>query len=932
MSTRILALLFCFCTTASLFRALAQAPTIVTQPPLTTTVLPGSSVTLSPVASGTSLTYQWHLNGIAIPGKTQQNLTFNAITLGDAGSYSLVARNGGGLSVTSRLSIVDVADTGAVVSFSNGVLQQKVYDTDGTTPLSGDRYLAQLYAGPTAGSLTPIGAAVPFNTGNIAGYWRGGTRNLASVVPGASAYAQVHVWETGRGRTFEAARSAGSKVGSSAVVFVPVTGGGGFPPGLPAVLTGLTAFNVALALPPEIVTQPASTTVAVGSPIELTVEATGGTPLRYQWQFNGANIPAATNATYTRLSAAPNHAGSYRVILSNSFGTITSSFAVVVVEETGGSVQFSNTAARAVVTAEDGVTLLSGDGYLAQLYAGTSAANLVPVSGAVPFSATVPGYWRGGVRNVPGIAPGAAAFVQARVWPTAAGNTFEAAVQQGSAVGLSAVLPVTLGGAGVPPSFPANMNNLLPFSLTRQIAPQITQPLASLAIIAGQPLVLTVGATGLQPFTYAWTFGGNPIPGANGPSLNLGPAEPADTGDYAVVVRNGHGEASSGPVRVTVVVPPSITRAPVPQVAILGNPATFSVEAAGSAPLAHQWQLNAVDIPGANNPTFTLPAVQQSNAGQYTVRISNAGGSVTTLPVALDVIVPPAITTQPADTLVVTGDPLHLEVEATGTAPLSYQWEFNGAPIAGATARTFDLGSANPNHSGSYRVRVSNSAGSVLSRFAVVTVNGPGGTLQFSNASIRTPVTAEDGATLLSGDGYFAQLYAGSSPSGLQPVPGIVPFATGSAAGYWRGGVRALPGFAPGSSALVQVRVWETSAGSSFEAALEAGRPVGLSRILRHSRWRGCAPVVPGNPFRPPALLPHPKRRTADHRRPRFLDRHRRPTAEPERRRLRPRTAHLRMEAQRCRAARLHRPDPPDPQRATRRRRRLPRHHPQRLR
>ena len=269
MSIRILALLFCLCTTASLFRAVAQAPVIVAQPPLTTTTSPGSSITLSPVVSGTSLTYQWQLNGIAIPGKTQQNLTFNAITLGDAGSYSLVVRNGGGLSVTSRLAIVDVADSGAAISFSNGVLQQKVYDLDGTTPLAGDRYLAQLYAGPTAGGLAPIGAAIPFNTGNIAGYWRGGIRNVASVVPGDSAYARVHVWETGRGRTFEEARSAGSKVGTSAVIFIPTTGGSGSPPSLPAVLTGLTAFNVALALPPEIVTQPASTTVPLGSPIPV---------------------------------------------------------------------------------------------------------------------------------------------------------------------------------------------------------------------------------------------------------------------------------------------------------------------------------------------------------------------------------------------------------------------------------------------------------------------------------------------------------------------------------------------------------------------------------------------------------------------------------------------------------------------------------------
>jgi hypothetical protein len=49
ISTRILALLFCFCTTASLFRALAQAPAIVTQPPLTTTISPGLEYSPTPI-------------------------------------------------------------------------------------------------------------------------------------------------------------------------------------------------------------------------------------------------------------------------------------------------------------------------------------------------------------------------------------------------------------------------------------------------------------------------------------------------------------------------------------------------------------------------------------------------------------------------------------------------------------------------------------------------------------------------------------------------------------------------------------------------------------------------------------------------------------------------------------------------------------------
>jgi hypothetical protein len=831
----------------SLGTALGQAPVIVTQPALTTVAVPGDNVTISVLASGSSLNYQWRFNGIPITGKTQTSINFPSVTLADAGSYSVVIQANSGESVTSRAAVLDVQATGGSVSFSNATLRQQVFDTDGVTPLAGDAFLAQLYGGPSANALAPIGAAVPFNSGTVAGYWRGGTRFIPTVSPGSPATFQIRVWEMGRGRTFDEAQANGGKLGISAIVQLPSTGGVGTPPTLPSPLTGFTSFQVTLSSPPVIVTHPVGVNLPVGSPLDLLVSATGGVPLSYQWQRNGVDVPGATSATYHLNSVGAAAAGSYRARVSNSFATVFSAMAIVSVDEVGGTVQFSNATARAPVTGEDGTTLLAGDAYLAQLYAGPNAGSLVPISAAVPFSTGgAAGFVRGGTRNIPGIAPGSAAAVQIRVWETSAGGSFESAAAAGRPVGLSAILNVTLGGAGSPPSLPAQMLGLLPFSLSRQVAPQITQHLQPITAIAGANLQLSVGVAGVPPFTYEWFRNDVLIPSATGPSLNLSPVTTGTAANYRVVVRNGFGQAASGPAAVTVIVLPSITQNPTSRSVSQGSPATFTVVATGTAPLGYQWRRNGIDLPGKNQPTLEIPSTQPSDEGAYTVRVTNAGGAEISQPAQLTVIVPPTITTQPADLAVSVGDPVQFSVVATGSPTLAYQWEFNGQPIPGATTSILNLGNVAASAAGSYRVRVSNSAGAVLSRFAVVNISGAGGSVSFSNVAIRAQVTAEDTTTLLTGDNYLAQLYAGTSPASLQPVPGIVPFGTGGAAGFWRGGTRTIAALAPGSTATLQVRVWPTSAGATFEAARAAGSPVGLSQIITATLGGvGLPPTLP---------------------------------------------------------------------------------------
>jgi hypothetical protein len=111
---------------------------------------------------------------------------------------------------------------------------------------------------------------------------------------------------------------------------------------------------------------------------------------------------------------------------------------------------------------------------------------------------------------------------------------------------------------------------------------------------------------------------------------------------------------------------PVITSQPQPNSLTLqvGSSITMALGASGAA-LSYQWQKDGQPVAGnasATTPVLTLTKVQHSDAGKYTAVVSNAGGSVTSNPVTLNVsdtpvAPPPVILFQPANTAVTQGKP-----------------------------------------------------------------------------------------------------------------------------------------------------------------------------------------------------------------------------------------------------------------------------------
>jgi PQQ-like domain len=175
---------------------------------------------------------------------------------------------------------------------------------------------------------------------------------------------------------------------------------------------------------------------------------------------------------------------------------------------------------------------------------------------------------------------------------------------------------------------------------------------------------------------------------------------------------------------------PAIMTHPESKTVLVGETTTFSATATGTAPLSYQWQKNSIAISGANASSYTTPpAISTDNGSQFRVVVSNSLGSATSNPATLTVstsvapMTPPAIMADPESKTVLVGETATFSATATGTAPLSYQWQKNSVAISGANASSHTTPPAISTDNGSqFRVVVSNSAGSATSDQATLTV------------------------------------------------------------------------------------------------------------------------------------------------------------------------------------------------------------------
>jgi sugar lactone lactonase YvrE len=259
--------------------------------------------------------------------------------------------------------------------------------------------------------------------------------------------------------------------------------------------------------------------------------------------------------------------------------------------------------------------------------------------------------------------------------------------------------------------------------------PAITVHPLNQIVSVGQAVSFRVVASGTG-ITYTWLKNSVPIPGATAATYTIPSAQVADIASYSVRVSGSGGAVDSAPATLSVEAPGAgpivITARPLSQNVTPGQSASFSVTATGPG-LAYQWLKNGTAIAGATSATYTIPSAQAGDVGVYTVRLTSGATTQTAsaeLTVGASAAI--AITSQPSSLSIAPGQTAVFTVEAFGTG-ITYQWLKNDVAIAGATASTYTIASAQANDAGSYTVRVTGGSGNVVSSPAVLTLNTGGG-------------------------------------------------------------------------------------------------------------------------------------------------------------------------------------------------------------
>jgi hypothetical protein len=333
--------------------------------------------------------------------------------------------------------------------------------------------------------------------------------------------------------------------------------------------------------------QPTNQAISLGGNTIVSVGA-GGAPINYQWQFNGTNLPGANNSFYPITNMSPANVGGYDVIMANIEESQTSSVAQITISSSPYiNQQPTNGQAFPV---------------------GTTPYLTVEAAGVAPLSYQ----WRSSAGPA----------------TVGSGSTLSFPLAQTNNSGSYFVIITNVYGAVT--SSPASLTIYQPAA--------IVTPPAGEVVPNGAPATFTVTASGFPTLTYQWALNGTNIAGATMASLTINAIHLKDLGNYVVLVSNAYSSAQS--LAATLSMSPSIISPFAGVSGLWGQGAVLTVGAEGSGNLTYQWFKDGAAVVGATNATYTIPTLQLTDAGLYSVAVSSGFGSVTNIPA--QVVVNPA--------------------------------------------------------------------------------------------------------------------------------------------------------------------------------------------------------------------------------------------------------------------------------------------------
>ena len=528
--------------------------------------------------------------------------------------------------------------------------------------------------------------------------------------------------------------------------------------------------------PARISTQPESQSIPIGAKVLLSVEVESHVPSTYQWWFDEVPIPGENNLTLRLNPVTFASRGQYSLTVSNSYGTIRSFAArlhpVVVAKWGDGIYQVPGDLTNVIAIAagrghnlalrENGMVVAWGRDESGQADVPEELRGVVAIAaggqhslalrdngtvvawGSRDFGQTDYGQSRvpENLTNVVSIAAGWGHSLALRADGSVVAWGLNQYGQASIPTGLRNVVAIAAGGShslalrgdgtiilwgetssGVG-KVPPNLTNVVAIS---------AGSLHNLALRAGGTLTgwgddhfpssLPVGLTDIAAIAsgtdhnlvlrsdgtvIAWGFNES---GQNNVPKDLTNIVAIADGLDSCLALVGNGS-------------PHLTSPMADRSGLAGGSAYFQASAVGAHPLAYQWQHAGSDLPNATNATLVLNDLRPEQAGDYSVRVSNALGTAISRRAHLSVN-SMAFLTLPRDQIVRLGETLSFTVKVESFAPVTYRWFVNGNTLPGATGPSLTLTQVAKDSAGPYVAVASNIYGSVTSSVARLTVWEP---------------------------------------------------------------------------------------------------------------------------------------------------------------------------------------------------------------
>jgi hypothetical protein len=301
--------------------------------------------------------------------------------------------------------------------------------------------------------------------------------------------------------------------------------------------------------------------------------------------------------------------------------------------------------------------------------------------------------------------------------------------------------PITFGNQLVIPPFGVNPFTLTvpydvdgnPLTIDDNLDVEITGILDVNGLITWvfQSIDSTTGMPPSSPLIGFLPANDTPPEGQGSVSFTIFPADGSVNGDIiansAEIFFDLNASILTGTWQNTIANGPSIISHPEGVNAPFGTTVTFEVVASGVG-LTYQWKKSGIDISGETGTTLTLNSIVPSDAGCYTVEVTDCAGTAVLSAIAS--LNGPLIILQPNNLITCLGSDVSFEVVATGVN-LTYQWKKNGSilidggNVSGAQGPVLSLTGVDYSDEGSYTVEMPECAWSVTSVNATLAIQSP---------------------------------------------------------------------------------------------------------------------------------------------------------------------------------------------------------------